>query len=144
MSEKFVETFRGAIYPWHCDHLGHMNVQFYVAMFDQASVHIFSHAGLRWLGEDGKRYSFADVKHEIDYKAELPVGSPVIVKSAFLKIGNKSVKLLHRMYNVETDVLAATSKVTCVRFDLQERKAVELPDALRKGMEALLVDEDSV
>ena len=21
-----VETYRGAVYPWHCDHMGHMNV----------------------------------------------------------------------------------------------------------------------
>jgi hypothetical protein len=33
MSE-WTESFRGVVYPWHCDHLGHMNVQHYVGMFD--------------------------------------------------------------------------------------------------------------
>lgn len=23
-------TYRGAVYPWHCDHMGHMNVMWYV------------------------------------------------------------------------------------------------------------------
>jgi acyl-CoA thioester hydrolase len=23
-------TYRGAVYPWHCDHRGHMNVMWYV------------------------------------------------------------------------------------------------------------------
>ena len=25
-----VETYRGAINPWHCDQMGHMNVMWYV------------------------------------------------------------------------------------------------------------------
>jgi acyl-CoA thioesterase FadM len=28
-----VETYRGAVYPWHCDHMGHMNVMWYVGKF---------------------------------------------------------------------------------------------------------------
>ena len=30
-----VETYRGAVYPWHCDHVGHMNVMWYVGKFDE-------------------------------------------------------------------------------------------------------------
>jgi acyl-CoA thioester hydrolase len=29
-----IETYRGAVYPWHCDHMGHMNVMWYVGKFD--------------------------------------------------------------------------------------------------------------
>ncbi len=32
----FIETYRGTIYPWHCDHLGHLTVMHYVGFFDQA------------------------------------------------------------------------------------------------------------
>jgi acyl-CoA thioester hydrolase len=28
-----IETYRGAIYPWHCDHMGHMNVMWYVGKY---------------------------------------------------------------------------------------------------------------
>ena len=34
---KTTETFRGVVYPWHLDHMGHMNVQFYTARFDEAT-----------------------------------------------------------------------------------------------------------
>ena len=33
----WVETYRGAVYPWHCDHMGHMNVMWYVGKFDEAT-----------------------------------------------------------------------------------------------------------
>jgi acyl-CoA thioesterase FadM len=25
------------VYPWHCDHMGHMNVMWYVGKFDEAT-----------------------------------------------------------------------------------------------------------
>ena len=39
---KAVETYRGVAYPWHCDSMGHMNTQFYSALYDGASFHFLS------------------------------------------------------------------------------------------------------
>ena len=39
-------TYRGAVYPAHCDHMGHMNVASYVAKFDEASWSLFCELGL--------------------------------------------------------------------------------------------------
>ena len=41
-----VITYRGTVYPWHCDHVGHMNVMWYVGKFDEATWQLFSHLGL--------------------------------------------------------------------------------------------------
>src|SRR6185295_20168046 len=35
-------TYRGAVYPWHCDHMGHMNVMWYVGKFDEANWNLFA------------------------------------------------------------------------------------------------------
>ena len=40
------ETYRGAVYPWHCDHMGHMNVMWYVGKFDEGTWNLFSSIGL--------------------------------------------------------------------------------------------------
>ena len=31
-------TYRGTVYPWHCDHMGHMNVMWYVGKFDETLI----------------------------------------------------------------------------------------------------------
>ena len=51
-----VETYRGAVYPWHCDHMGHMNVMWYVGKFDEATWHLFRMVGLSsaWLKANGR------------------------------------------------------------------------------------------
>ena len=39
-------TYRGTVYPWHCDHVGHMNVMWYVGKFDEATWQLFNALGL--------------------------------------------------------------------------------------------------
>ena len=38
-------TCRSVIYPWHCDHMGHMNVMWYVGKFDEATWHFLAAVG---------------------------------------------------------------------------------------------------
>jgi acyl-CoA thioester hydrolase len=38
----WTENYRGVAYPWHCDSMGHMNTQFYAAMYDSATFHFLS------------------------------------------------------------------------------------------------------
>jgi len=41
-----LETYRGAVYPWHCDQMGHMNVMWYVGKFDEATWNLFAEMGV--------------------------------------------------------------------------------------------------
>ena len=38
-------TYRGMVYPWQCDHMGHMNVMHYVGKFDEAAWNLFYRPG---------------------------------------------------------------------------------------------------
>jgi uncharacterized protein (TIGR00369 family) len=40
------DTYRGTVYPWHCDHMNHMNVMYYVGKFDEATWNLMSHIGM--------------------------------------------------------------------------------------------------
>jgi acyl-CoA thioesterase FadM len=40
------DTYRGLVYPWSIDHVGHVNVQSYVGRFDEASWHFLANFGL--------------------------------------------------------------------------------------------------
>lgn len=136
----WTETFRGVIYPWHCDHMGHMNVMYYVNFFDQAACHLISACGFKWSEMGDDRIGFADVKHVIEYKAEQKVGSPIIVESGIVRRGRTSLVAAHRMTNPETGELAATMEVTTILFDLEARKSMPLPENTWPLIDGLLVD----
>lgn len=141
MSE-YIETFKGVVYPWHCDQMGHMNVQHYVGMFDQGTFHLLAAGGFRWTHEGPRTQGFADVKHEVLYKAEQVSGSLIVIDGGILRVGNSSLVLYQRMRNTETGEEAATSEITAVYFDLVARKSKPLPDALREGFSKLIVEKE--
>ena len=67
-------TYRGVVYPWQCDHMGHMNVMWYVGKFGEATWQFFSTFGLTpsFLREQGR--GMAAVQQNITYKRELRAG----------------------------------------------------------------------
>jgi acyl-CoA thioester hydrolase len=126
-----VETYRGVAYPWNCDSMGHMNTQFYAALYDGASFHFLSMlAPYAELQKSG--LGWADVRQMIEYKHEVRSGSLLIVRSTLKRLGNKSVEYLHELRNVETDELHSTSEQVTVLFDLNKRAAAPLDDTIRR------------
>jgi acyl-CoA thioester hydrolase len=134
-----LETARGVVYPNQCDAMAHMNVQYYVAAFDQALWHLLLAIGYppSWVRERG--LGWADVRYVIEYKRELYPGDPYVVRSGITRVGSKSLTTFHEMRRSETNEIAAELEATSVYFDLAERRALPIPDELRSGAERLLV-----
>ena len=139
---KYIETFRSMVYPWHCDHQGHMNTMHYVGMFNTAFWHHLSALGFTRAYLEEQRTGFFDVKDTIEYKAEQPPGSLLRIESALVHIGNTSVVAFHRMWNTESGTLAATSEKVTVYASLDTRRKTPLPEARREAMLANLVERD--
>ena len=61
-------TYRGTVYPWQCDHVGHMNIMWYVGKFDEANWNLFARIGLTptYLRQSG--HGMAAVQQNISYK----------------------------------------------------------------------------
>ena len=130
--------YRGVVYPWQCDHVGHMNIMWYVGKFDEANWNLFARIGLTptYLRESGR--GMAAVQQNITYKRELLAGDIVEVRSALLEIRDKSIRFIHEMRNAETGEIAAICETTGVHMDRQARKSAPFADSIRKAAAALL------
>jgi acyl-CoA thioester hydrolase len=134
-----LETYRGFVYPWSIDHVGHLNVQSYTARFDEASWHFLARLGLTpgFLKAHGRAAVAADQR--TSYRREVLAGSLLHVTSELLALGRTSIRFVHRMYDSETGEEVATTELVGVYFDLERRAAVELPEHVRDAA-ALLAD----
>jgi acyl-CoA thioester hydrolase len=132
-----IETYRGFVYPWAMDHVGHMNVQFYTARFDEATWHFFARLGLspNVMKKDNRALVAADQRTQ--YKREVIDGSLLHITTELHEIGRKSIRFTHRMYDSETNVEVASTDLVGVYFDTERRSSVELPDSARENAEAL-------
>lgn len=135
-------TYRGTVYPWQCDHVGHMNIMWYVGKFDEANWNLFARLGLTpsYLRESGR--GMAAVKQNISYKRELLAGDIVEIRSRLLEIRDKSIRFLHEMRNAETGEVSAITLLTGVFLDTAARKACAFPEHFRSRMEKFRIDYD--
>ena len=115
-------TYRGTVYPWHCDHMGHMNVMWYVGKFDEATWQLFPLLGLSTAFLRHHSRGMAAVEQRIAYKRELHAGDLITIRSGILEMKEKVVRFFHEMRNQETDEISAITVLTGIHMDLQARK----------------------
>ena len=131
-------TYKGTVYPWHCDEMGHMNVMWYVGKFDEATRHFLHQIGITPAFVRESRRGMAAVEQTIEYRRELRAGDIVSVHSALLEIKNKSVRFAHEMRKADSGEVAATTTLTAVHFDTVARRACAFPDGVKEKAAALV------
>ena len=136
-------TYRGTVYPWQCDHVGHMNIMWYVGKFDEANWNLFARIGLTpgYLRQSGR--GMAGVQQNISYKRELFAGDIVEVTSELLEIGGTSIRFRHEMRNAETGEIAASCELTAVHIDRAAHKSVAFDEPVRRAAAVLLARSDT-
>jgi len=121
-------TYRGTVYPWHCDHMGHMNVMWYVGKFDEATWNVFSAMGMTAAYLREQRRGMAAVQQNLTYRRELHAGDTVAVQSTLLELRPKVVRFLHEMRNADTGEIAALCELTGVHIDTTTRTSCPFPE----------------
>jgi acyl-CoA thioester hydrolase len=131
-------TYRGAVYPSQCDHMGHMNVSHYVAKFDEATWQLFAGLGLTRARMEAENRGMAGVEQHIEYKRELYAGDVVTVTSTILEIKDKSIRFAHEMRNDVSGEIAAKTILVAVHLDTGARRAQPFPEDVRDRARAML------
>jgi acyl-CoA thioester hydrolase len=132
-------TYRGTAYPWQCDHIGHMNVMWYVGKFDEATWNIFNAVGITPSYLRAGKYGMAAVKQDITYMREVLAGDVIEVRTQVLEAGDKVIRFVHEMRNAERDEVAAEAELTCVHLDREAHKACPFPTDIRARAAAAVV-----
>ena len=133
-SAELIETYRGAVYPWHCDQMGHMNVMWYVGKFDEATWNLFAAMGVTTAFLRQQKRGMAAVQQNITYKRELLAGDTVAVRSAFLEVRGKVARFVHEMRNAQSGEISAICVLTGVHMDAETRRSCPFPeDVLARG-----------
>ena len=131
---------RQTIPKTYLDAMGHMNVRWYMALFDAASWEFFAYHGMdreyirtRDLG------GFA-LKHHIQYLAEVQPGQHVAVRTRFLGRSSKRIHLMHFLVNETMNQLAATLESLGTHADMKRRRSADIPVDIAEKMDATIKD----
>jgi acyl-CoA thioester hydrolase len=127
-------TYRGVVRPDWVDDNSHMNLAYYLVLFDAASDAMFERLGI---GEAYRRAvgctSFAAETH-IVYEREMRAGDAADIRSTVVGVDNKRLHLAHEMYRAGEDARVALQEILFVSVDLVTRRAAPWTDEARAVM----------
>lgn len=124
---KEILTYKGVIYPWHCDFNNHMNVQFYTGRFDEATWHFFSQVGITKDSLQQSNKALVAAEQHFMYYKEVFSGDLIEIHSTLDELKSKAITFTHKMIHSESKEKLAEAKMVGVCIDKTNRKPVEFP-----------------
>jgi acyl-CoA thioester hydrolase len=121
--------------PDWVDHYGHMNMAFYLAVFDMATDQLWPQLGL---GPDLHAEGFGTFAAEtwVNYVREVREGMPLRCTSEVLAFDGKRLIAVHRMYHATDGGLAAENEVLYLCMDLSIRRVGLWPERVLERFRA--------
>lgn len=121
---------REVISTEYLDVMGHMNVRWYMALFDAAAWNYFASFGMdRDYYERAHGGGFA-LQHFIQYLAEVHAGETVAIRTRTLGRSAKRIHFMHFMINETTGRLAATLEGLGSHADIEARRTSPFPEEI--------------
>jgi len=123
------ERYEGEVLPEWIDANGHMNLAYYVVLFDYATDALFDAIGIGRRYKDTTNHGTFVVETHNLYERELLVGERVWVSTQILGADSKRLHLAHEMFTLAGEQRAATQELMYLHIDLSARRVVPwLPD----------------
>ena len=127
-----IELVRGKVLPEWIDINNHMNVAYYVLVFDQGVDSLWHHFGLtdEYIRTHGGS-TFA-VEAHVTWQREISEADPYVITSQILAYDEKRIHQFMRMYHADEHYLSATAEWMNLHVDLKVRRVAPWPDEIRK------------
>lgn len=126
------------------DRNGHVNVQFYLTLFEMGGWRILEDNGFDEAWMQGSQYSFFDLEHHLRYLAEIGVGDRV---TAYNRVVGKSDKRFHGLYlivNESRGRLACMLEYISAGVDMRQRRTAPMPSDLLDGLDRLYAEHQAL
>ncbi|NIL94403.1 MAG: thioesterase [Woeseiaceae bacterium] len=136
-----VEVSSGRVLPEWIDINKHMNVAYYVLVFDQGVDALWSRFGMTYDHIREVNSSTFSVESHVMYRQELRLHDPYIVTAQILAYDAKRIHQFQRLYHAEEQFLAATCEWMSLHVDLAARRVAPWPNALLDDIEKVVASQ---
>lgn len=119
------------------DRNGHVNVQFYLALFEMGGWRVMEEFGVDDDWFQRHQFSFFDLEHHLHYLSELHVGDVVTAYNRIVGKSDKRFQGLYLIVNETRERLACTLEYVSSGIDMRARRTAPMPAALSLGLERL-------
>ena len=133
--------YRETIANHYLDAMGHMNVRWYMALYDQATWHFFDTIGMTSHYLKTFHAGAFALRHFLNYFSEIHEGQTVALHTRILGRTDKRFHFMHFMINETTLQVASSFEALGTHADLKERRSAPFPAFIADNIDARL-DQD--
>jgi acyl-CoA thioester hydrolase len=127
------DQYRDVVRPEWIDHNGHMNMGYYVVVFDLATDAFLAWVGLDEAHRRGRQVTTFCLEAHVTYHREVRSGDRLRFTTLLLGHDAKRVHYIHEMYHATDGYLAATNELMSLHVSLTTRRGAPMaPEVLAR------------
>jgi acyl-CoA thioester hydrolase len=133
------DEYRDVVRPEWIDHNGHMNMGYYLLVFDLATDEWIRHVGLDQAHRDAHGVTTFCLEAHVTYHREVREGDPLRFTTLLLDHDAKRLHYFHEMHHATEGYLAATNELMTLHVSQQTRRAAPMALAIRERLARIQV-----
>jgi acyl-CoA thioester hydrolase len=133
-----VTRHEATVLPEWIDHNGHMNLAYYVVVFDLAGDMLHDRLELDRPFRERTGYSTFAAETHTRYEREVKLGDRLCVFSHLLGADAKRLYVFHEMFHADDGFRAATQEVMSLHVSLATRRVTALPADKLAALQAVV------
>ncbi len=126
-----------SVRPEWIDYNGHMNLAYYVLIFDHATDAFLDYIGMTDQFRSTHQSSTFAAELHLTYEKEVGVGDEVSVKTRLLGFDEKRIHYFHYMYHKVEGYLVATNELISLYMDMNERRVGVMPVIIQDKLDEI-------
>ena len=136
------DLYRDRVRPEWMDHNGHMNMGYYVVVFDFATDEFFRWIGLGASHRSAKRVTTFALEAHVTYHREVREGDPLRFTTLLLAHDAKRLHYFHQMYHADEGYLAATNELMSLHVSEETRRGAPMAPEILEWLRLIQTAHD--
>ena len=137
MSKPVIE-YQDVVRPEWIDSNGHMNLAYYVLVFDLATDKLYDKLGIGNAYREATDHSSFTAETHTVYEREVHLGDRLMIRSWLLGADAKRVHYFHEMFHVESGERSAVQEIMSLHIDMRVRRVAAFPPELQASLAEML------
>lgn len=133
-----LDTYRDTVRPEWIDHNGHMNMGYYMVVFDYATDDFFDHIGLTRPHRKTHNVTTFSLEAHINYLGEVREGDPLRFRTWLLDFDEKRIHYIHEMLHGSEGFRSATNELMSLHVSQETRRAAAMHSDIQTRLAEVL------
>jgi acyl-CoA thioester hydrolase len=137
------DAYRDVVRPEWIDHNQHMNMGYYLVVFDLATDEFFAWVGLDADHRRQRHVTTFCLEAHVTYHHEVRAGDPLRFTTLLLAHDPRRLHYIHTMYHAVDGYLAATNELLSLHVSLATRRNAPMADEILARLAAIQAAHDT-